>query len=48
MDKRRLEKLYNSILQNRIRKNKYKNSKNKKLEEKTIGSIFRVVQYCPL
>ncbi len=29
MQKRELEKLYNSILQNRIRKNKYKNSKNK-------------------
>ena len=48
MQKKGLEKLYNSILQNGIRKNKYKNSKNKKLEEKTKGSIFRVVLYSPL
>lgn len=39
--KKELEKLYGSILQNGIRKNKYKNSKNKNaLAEKTKGSIF--------
>lgn len=39
--KKELEKLYGSILQKGIRKNKYKNSKNKNaLAEKTKGSIF--------
>ena len=39
--KKELEKLYGSILQNGLRKNKYKNSKNKNaLAEKTKGSIF--------